>query len=110
MGYLRPKHPARTKQLSAERLRDHAREMLEAIITDMASDASAAEQKSRSQGRGPRQESAETSAAEMHAVHRLAEGFTLKRSDRGVSRATRERRTVVDTRDGSARTARTSTS
>jgi len=63
--------------LSAERLRDHAREMLDAIILDMAGEQTAAEQKSKSEGHGPRHEPAETSAAEMHAIHRLAEGFTL---------------------------------
>ena len=65
------------KQLSAKRLRDHAREMLNAIIADMAREQTAAEQKNKSEGRGITSESAEESAAEMHAVHRLAEGFTI---------------------------------
>lgn len=65
------------RQLSAERLRDHAREMLDTITADMASEQTAAEQKSKSEGHDARSESAEDSAAEMHAVHRLAEGFTV---------------------------------
>lgn len=63
--------------LSAARLRDHAREMLDAIILDMAGAQTAAEQKSKSEGRGPDHGSAAASPAELHAIHRLAEGFTL---------------------------------
>jgi len=65
------------KPLSAERLRDHAREMLDAITADMASAQTAAEQKDKSEGRGSRsEESPKDSAAETHAVYRLAEGIT----------------------------------
>ncbi len=62
--------------LSAERLRDHAREMLLAIALDMSAHQTAAEQKSKSEGRGSRASGTDT-AAELHAVHRLAEGFTM---------------------------------
>jgi signal transduction histidine kinase len=65
------------KPLSAERLRDHAREMLDAIAVDMAGAQTAAEQKDKSEGRGIPNASAEDSPAEMHAVYRLAEGFTI---------------------------------
>lgn len=65
------------KHMSAERLRDHAREMLSAITADMAREQTPAEQKNKSEGRGARNGSPDDSPAEMHAVHRLAEGFTI---------------------------------
>jgi signal transduction histidine kinase len=43
----------------------------------MAREQTAAEQKNKSEGRGSTSLPAEESPAEMHAVHRLAEGFTI---------------------------------
>jgi signal transduction histidine kinase len=66
-----------SKPMSATRLRDHAREMLNAITADMAREQSPAEQKSKSEGLAPRNGPSGDSPAEMHALQRLAEGFSM---------------------------------
>lgn len=66
-----------SSDLSAARLRDHAAEMLLAIAADMSRHQTAAEQKSKSEGHAPRDPSGDDTPAELHAVHRLAEGFTM---------------------------------
>jgi signal transduction histidine kinase len=66
-----------SKPMTAGRLRDHAREMLNAITADMTREQTPAEQKSKSEGRAPRDGTSGDSPAEMHALHRLAEGFSI---------------------------------
>jgi signal transduction histidine kinase len=63
--------------MNAERLRDHAREMLLHIAQDMELPQTAAEQLDKSRGLRSRPDAGLDSAAETHAVHRLGEGFTL---------------------------------
>src|SRR4051812_46374511 len=62
--------------LSARRLRDHAREMLSQIATDMESTQSPAEQQAKSEGHGSPQPRAD-SPAETHALARIVDSFTL---------------------------------
>ena len=67
----------RNKAMSADKLRDHAREMLVAIASDMQTRQSPTEQKLKSEGGRPRAASNDQSPAELHTLHRLAEGFSL---------------------------------
>jgi signal transduction histidine kinase len=66
-----------TKGMSVERLRDHAREMLIAIASDMQTAQSVVDQQTKSEGRRHRREPSEDSAAEAHAGERVDAGFTL---------------------------------
>ena len=66
--------PAAAHMSSAE-LRDHAKQMLNAISVDMQKSRSAAQQTAKSKGRGP--ESAASSAAMLHGAMREASGFSL---------------------------------
>jgi signal transduction histidine kinase len=63
--------------LSVERLRDHAREMLLSIAQDMEGLQSASAQLDKSRGLRIRAQPDADSAAEIHAKHRLGEGFSL---------------------------------
>jgi signal transduction histidine kinase len=65
-----------TRGMSAERLRDHAKEMLIAIAKDIQTAQSASEQQDKSAGRRRRSKVAD-SPAETHTLIRLADGFTL---------------------------------
>lgn len=65
------------EMMSPDKLRDHAREMLVAVASDMHSNQSAAEQKDKSEGVRAHRPSMDDSAAELHTLHRLGEGFTL---------------------------------
>lgn len=55
-------------------LRDHAAQVLEAISVDLDTPQDAAESIAKSKGLGPR--SASDTAAENHAIHRIAEGLS----------------------------------
>lgn len=63
------------KALDSRALRDHAEQMLHAIVLDMRTNQSAQEQIAKAQGNAPT-DNRET-AAETHAVTRLMAGFTL---------------------------------
>jgi signal transduction histidine kinase len=74
--------------VSAERLRDHAREMLIVMAKDIQtaqsavqqqfnSSSTAVQQQDKSEGHRPRVLPVQDTAAETHAVDRVAEGFTL---------------------------------
>jgi signal transduction histidine kinase len=64
-----------TSGMNQERLRDHAREMLEHIARDMVTPQSASEQDDKSKGRRARVPV--DSPAESHGADRLESGFTL---------------------------------
>lgn len=61
--------------LDTEALRDHAAQMLEAIVIDLRTKQTRAEQIAKSQGQGPI--NTEETPAETHAVTRLMAGFTI---------------------------------
>ena len=61
--------------LDREALRDHAEQMLRAIVLDLRTTQTAQEQIAKAQGRGPVEE--HETAAETHAVTRLLAGFTI---------------------------------
>ncbi|MFJ4542039.1 ATP-binding protein [Pseudomonas sp. NPDC088885] len=61
--------------LDREALRDHAGQMLEAIVIDLRTQQTRSEQIAKSLGHGP--SSAEETPAETHAVTRLMAGFTI---------------------------------
>lgn len=56
-------------------LRDHAEQMLRAIVIDLRSKQTISEQIAKAQGHAPRDD--EETAAETHAVTRLMAGFTI---------------------------------
>lgn len=58
-------------------LRDEAREILLFIAEDMRSAQSDAQQEAKSKGQQPRTDGQDDTAAELHAVGRLIDGFTL---------------------------------
>lgn len=58
-------------------LRNHIKEILSFIITDMESSQTGAEQVQKSHGEGPQRNKANPSAAQTHAALRLAGGFNL---------------------------------
>lgn len=62
--------------LDKKALRDHARQMLEAIVIDMQTKQTATEQITKSHGEGPANN--EETAAETHAITRLMAGFTIE--------------------------------
>ena len=68
--YVTP-HP-----LSRRELRDHAREMIKVIALDLATPQTEQTGIEKSQGRAPA--AIEDTAAEIHAVDRLASGFTIE--------------------------------
>ncbi|MBD8572675.1 sensor histidine kinase [Pseudomonas syringae] len=61
--------------LDRESLRDHAAQMLEAIVADLRTKQTRSERIARSQGQGP--VATEETPAETHAVTRLMAGFTI---------------------------------
>lgn len=63
------------KALDAEALRDHAEQMLRAIVKDLDTPQSKQQQLDKSQGNGPGSD--EQTAAQTHAITRLMAGFTL---------------------------------
>lgn len=62
-------------ELDPRLLRDHAAELLTAIISDMKTEQSVIEQRLKSKGKGTVHALSET--GKVHAVHRLETGFTL---------------------------------
>ena len=67
---------ATTHQMTARELRDHAEAMLKAVATDLETYQERQEGIDKSQGLAPAV--AEDTAAEIHAVDRLASGFTIE--------------------------------
>ena len=63
--------------LDAVALRDHAEEILRAVIKDMESAQTPAEQVQKSEGRAPRLRGAPETAAETHAFLRAKSGFDM---------------------------------
>lgn len=63
--------------LSAESLRDHAEQMLEAVSADLRTSQSAAQQHRKSLGTLPGEWRAPRTAAEAHAVLRASSGFSV---------------------------------
>jgi signal transduction histidine kinase len=61
--------------LDTEALRDHAGQMLEAIVTDLRTKQTRSERIAKAQGQGPI--NTEETPAETHAVTRLMAGFTI---------------------------------
>lgn len=62
--------------LGRSALRDHAEQMLQAVVADLRKKQTVREQIAKSQGHGPVNES--QTAAETHAVTRLLAGFSIK--------------------------------
>lgn len=62
-------------ELDSIALRDHAEQMLRAIVTDLRTRQSHREQTAKAQGHGPVDE--QETAAETHAITRLMAGFTI---------------------------------
>jgi signal transduction histidine kinase len=65
------------KGVSAARLRDHSREMLQEIAADMQTAQSSAEQQAKSEGHGKNRRPTEDSPAQTPALARLGDSFTL---------------------------------
>jgi signal transduction histidine kinase len=65
------------RQLDAETLRDHAREILLAVAEDMASEQSDQQQADKSQGLRPENAPELSAAARLHGLGRLAARFSL---------------------------------
>ena len=63
--------------LQKKALRDSAAELLEAIVSDMLSEQTAAEQSAKSKGMRPHDAPAVTAVSQRHAATRLTQGFTL---------------------------------
>lgn len=61
--------------LDSEALRDHAEQMLRAIVSDLRTKQTQRERAAKSQGQAPLDE--EETAAETHAITRLMAGFTI---------------------------------
>ena len=61
--------------LDSEALRDHAEQMLRAIVSDLRTKQTKREQAAKSQGQAPLND--EETAAETHAITRLMAGFTI---------------------------------
>ncbi|WP_426100787.1 ATP-binding protein [Pseudomonas sp. PSPC3-3] len=61
--------------LDSEALRDHAEQMLRAIVSDLRTKQTKREQAAKSQGQAPLDD--EETAAEIHAMTRLMAGFTI---------------------------------
>jgi len=61
--------------LDSEALRDHAEQMLRAIVSDLRTKQTKREQAAKSQGQAPSDD--EETAAETHAMTRLMAGFTI---------------------------------
>jgi signal transduction histidine kinase len=70
-------HTSPGKLMNIEALRDHAAEMLEAIVHDLEQPQTAAEQEAKAKGEAPRQQEAAT-AAEKHGADRASNGFSLE--------------------------------
>lgn len=66
-----------SRGMEKEALRDHARQMLLAIVDDLRTPQSAQEQKDKSRGRGKQANDGVESGAEQHASGRLRAGFSL---------------------------------
>lgn len=65
------------RELDADALRDHAREILLAVADDMATDQTAQQQCDKSQGLRPENSPGLTAAARLHGLGRLAARFSL---------------------------------
>ena len=61
-------------------LRDHARQVLEAIALDMRQPQSKFQQREKSLGKAPREESADSSPAEIHGALRASAGFDVNQT------------------------------
>lgn len=70
--------------MSTEALRDHAREILQAVAKDMMTPQSSEEQSQKSKGRALRLMGAPETAAETHAFLRAQNGFDINRMAAGV--------------------------
>lgn len=68
--------PAAT-QMKSHELRDHARQILEAVVTDLRTPQTRAEQSAKSKGLAPRDFDAPETAAQTHAVLRAKSGFNI---------------------------------
>jgi signal transduction histidine kinase len=66
-----------TKDMTVEQLRNHARQLLEAIASDLDTPQSAYEQTEKSQGRVPQPPDGQDSAAQIHAGMRADSRLTL---------------------------------
>ena len=58
-------------------LRDHAQAMLDAVVLDMREPQSERQRRAKSEGQGPSPEAGLDQAAQLHAVARLHDQFTL---------------------------------
>lgn len=75
-SFARQLTPAST-DMSPLALRNHLREILEFVVSDMERPQSRAEQVEKSHGQGPQDTQGHPSAAETHAALRLAGGFNI---------------------------------
>jgi signal transduction histidine kinase len=66
------------REMSALELRDHAQQILEAIVLDLGTSQTAAEQTAKSKGLAPAPFPAHETAAEAHAVLRARSGFDVR--------------------------------
>ncbi|MCK9689033.1 HAMP domain-containing sensor histidine kinase [Scleromatobacter humisilvae] len=67
-------------EMDVEALRDHARQVLEAIASDMRQPQTRREQREKSMGRAPRAAGTDASAAEIHGEARAAAGFDVSQT------------------------------
>lgn len=63
--------------MDLQELRDHAMDMLAAIVTDLRTPQTDAEQAAKSKGDAPEEEGREETAAEIHGAGRAESGFTV---------------------------------
>ncbi|MFL6681211.1 MAG: ATP-binding protein [Burkholderiaceae bacterium] len=78
VAFAREQLPA-AATMNFEALRDHARQVLDAIALDMRQPQTLREQREKSMGHAPPNEGAQT-AAETHGVQRAAVGFDVKQT------------------------------
>src|SRR5512145_1268521 len=66
------------EHMSSRSLRDHGPEILKAIVADLATSQSDAEQEAKSMGLAPENADAAPNAAQIHAVLRAESGFDIE--------------------------------
>jgi hypothetical protein len=82
------------KEMNRAELRNDAQAMLLAIARDIDNSQSGEQQSQKSKGRQHRLDMSDT-AAESHGLARFASGFDIKEMVSRISRASRQRNTVV---------------
>lgn len=82
------------QQMTSLALRDHVKEIMEAVAADIRTEQTEGEQSAKSKGLAPNKLDASETAAQTHAVLRAKSGLDIKRKPRSLPRTSKVRSTT----------------